>query len=274
LRLQVLPGFALDHLGEVIRDFTALHPRIEVDLSVDDAPVNPVDKGYDVSLQIFRPGAEMLIERPLFPVSRVFCAAPEYLALHPAPEVPADLTSHHLGLYSAYPTRDRWSFRRGDEEISLILAPSFRCNSIHVLRDFALSGGGITCLPTFVCGKELLNGKLQLVLREYKLAPLELLAIYPVTHRRALKVKLFVDYIAQRYSGNLPWDEALRLSSELTSGAVQTSASQGSIPGSPPTGTEEPERASKTKEPQRRGRESRDKKRAVRKSELKGAERH
>lgn len=229
LRLQVLPGFALDHFGEVIRDFIALYPNIEVDLSVDDAPVNPVDKGYDVSLQVFRPGAEMLIERPLFPVERVFCAAPEYLAQHGAPEIPANLTKHQLGLYSAYPTRDRWVFHHGDEEVSLMLMPTFRCNSIHVLRDFALSSGGITCLPTFVCGRELLSGKLQMVLPEYRLSPLELLAIYPVTHRRALKVKLFVDYIAQRYSGDLPWDEALRAHSELIAKSKQNSASVHSL---------------------------------------------
>lgn len=228
LRLQVLPGFALEHFGEIIRDFAAAYPNIEVDLSVDDAPVNPVDKGYDVSLQIFRPGAEMLIERPLFPVYRVFCASPKYLALHGTPQTPADLAEHQLGLYSAYPTRDRWIFRRGDEEVSQILAPIFRCNSIHVLRDYALSNGGITCLPTFVCGDQLLRGNLSMVLPEYQLSPLELLAIYPVTHRRALKVKLFVDYIAQRYSGDLPWDEVLR-KHELAGAGRYTAASQGSV---------------------------------------------
>jgi hypothetical protein len=71
-------------------------------------------------------------------------------------------------------------------------------------------------LPTFVCGDELLSGKLQMVLPEYKLQPLELLAIYPVTHRRTLKVKLFVDYMVQRYSGDLPWDEMLRRQDRLT----------------------------------------------------------
>lgn len=223
LRLQILPGFALKYLGEVIRDFNALYPNIEVDLSVDDSPVNPVDKGYDVSLQVFRPGAETLIERPLFQVQRVFCASPMYLAQNGTPQVPADLTRHYVALYSAYPTRDRWTFDYGKEEVSVLLTPMLRCNSIHVLRDFALAGGGITCLPTFVCGDELLNGKLTIILPEYKLRPLELLAIYPVTHRRALKVKLFVDYMAQRYSGNLPWDEALRRQERLMAQHAATS---------------------------------------------------
>lgn len=223
LRLQIVPGLALDDLGVAIRDFMSLYPHIEIELNADDAPVNPIDKGYDVSLQILRPGAEMLIERPLFPVHRVFCASPKYLAAHGEPTTPAELTQHLLGVYSGHPTRDRWTFQHGDEEISLQLTSKFRCSSMQVLREFALAAGGIACLPTYVCGKELSNGELIVVLPQYTLPKIELLAIYPVTHRGALKVKLFVDFIARRYSGDLPWDAALRarkpLAAELKPGS-------------------------------------------------------
>ena len=210
LRLQVLPGFALGHLGLALNDFGAQYPHIELDITVSDVPVNPVDKGYDVALQIFRPSAESLIERPLFQVRRVFCASPAYLAQHGIPASPFDLLRFNLGLYSAYPTRDRWTFKGAHEETSLLLPAAIRTNSVHLLRDFALSGGGITCLPTLVCGEDLQSGKLTRVLDDYEIPPLELLAIYPVTHRRAMKVKLFVDFIAQRFAGEPVWDQALR----------------------------------------------------------------
>jgi DNA-binding transcriptional LysR family regulator len=224
LRLQVLPGFALGHLGLALKDFREQYPHIELDITVSDVPVNPVDKGYDVALQIFRPSAESLIERPLFQVRRIFCASPQHLRSHGVPRKPADLLHHKLGLYSAYPTRDRWTFR-GDpatasEEI-LHLPAVIRTNSVHMLRDFALSGGGITCLPTLVCGDDLTKGKLVIVLGDYEIPPLDLLAIYPVTHRRALKVKLFVDFIAQRFAGEPVWDQALR---EYARGAAKKEA--------------------------------------------------
>lgn len=215
LRLQVLPGFALGHLGLALKDFGAQYPHIELDITVSDVPVNPVDKGYDVALQVFRPGAESLIERPLFEVRRVFCASTEYLARHGIPQAPPDLLDHKLGLYSAYPTRDRWTFKGPRAMTSLQLPAVIRSNSVHLLRDFALSGGGITCLPTLVCGEDLLSGKLNIVLEEYEIPPLELLAIYPVTHRRAVKVKLFVDFIALRFAGEPIWDQALRAHAAL-----------------------------------------------------------
>lgn len=213
LRLQVLPGFALGHLGRALKDFSAKYPNIDLDITVSDLPVNPVDEGYDVSLQIFRPAAETLIERPLFPVRRVFCAAPQYLRRHRAPSEPAELLQHQIGLYSAYPTRNRWVFkarRDGDAEISLELPARIRSNSVHVLRDFARTGGGITCLPTLVCAEDFEDGSLVPLLLNYELSSFELLAIYPVTHRRAVKVNLFVDFITQRFSGEPEWDRSLQ----------------------------------------------------------------
>jgi DNA-binding transcriptional LysR family regulator len=210
LRLQVLPGFALGHLGLALKDFGAKYPHIVLDITVSDVPVNPGDKGYDVALQIFRPAAESVIERSLFEVRRMFCASPAHLAQFGTPREPADLLRFNLGLYSLYPTRDRWTFQGPTGETSVNLPAAIRTNSVHMLRDFVLSGGGISCLPTLVCGEDLLSGKLVVVLEDFTIPPLELLAIYPVTHRRALKVKLFVDFIAERFAGEPVWDRALR----------------------------------------------------------------
>jgi DNA-binding transcriptional LysR family regulator len=208
LRLQVVPALALEHV-DLINDFMTEYPNIEVDISADDAPVNPVDRGYDISLQIYRPAVETLIERPLFPIRRVMCASPRYIAAHGEPATPADLSQHCFGVYSGYAKQERWSFRHDSKETSVLLRPKFSCNSAHILRQFARAGSGITCLPTLVCWRELLSGELVIVLREYELPMHELLAIYSETQRGALKVKLFLDFIARRYANGIPWDQSL-----------------------------------------------------------------
>jgi len=216
LRVQVLPGFAVGHLGRALKDFSLSYPHINLDITVSDRTVNPIDEGYDVSLQIFRPGAEVLIERRLLHVNRVFCASPRYLKRFGTPTRPTDLLKHAIGVYSAYPTRNRWTFQRGDEEVTIELPARVRSNSVHLLRDFALSDGGITCLPTLVCSEDLVSGALQPLLTDYELPALELLAIYPVTHRRTVKVKLFVEFIRKRFSGKPEWDKALSKIPSLT----------------------------------------------------------
>lgn len=210
LRVQVLPGFALGHLGRALKDFGAEYPHIDLDIVVSDVPVNPVGQGYDVALQLFPPGAETLIERKLFPVQRLFCASPEYLRRHGTPRKPCDLLKHRIGLYSAYRTRNRWSFIRDGAETVLELHANIRTNSVHVLRDCARIGGGVTCLPTLVCADDLLAGSLVPVLTEYEIPSLELLAIYPATQRNTMKVKLFIAFITKRFAGEPEWDAALR----------------------------------------------------------------
>jgi DNA-binding transcriptional LysR family regulator len=224
LRVQVLPGFALGHLGRAIKDFSAAYPDINIDITVSDKAANPVDEGYDVAFQIFRSGSETLIERPLFPVRRLFCASPQYIKKAGAPQRPADLLRHSLGIYSGYPTRNRWFFRRGDEEITIELPAKIRSNSVHLLHDFARTGGGITCLPTLVCGQDLMLRNLVPLLTDYELPQLELLAIYPTTQRRAVKTKLLVEFIAKRFSGEPEWDQALR---------KLTPPSEGPVPNTP-----------------------------------------
>lgn len=209
LRLQVLPGFALGPFARALRDFSLEYPHISLDVTVSDKPVNPIDEGYDVALQIFRPGAEVLIERRLFIVRRVFCASPAYLKRCGIPQRPTDLLKHDVGLYSGYPTQNRWAFKRHDEETVIELQARLHSNSVHLLRDFARIGGGITCLPTLVCSEDLVSGALVPLLTDYDLPALEMLAIYPTTHRGTVKVKLFIDFIRSRFCGEPEWDRAL-----------------------------------------------------------------
>jgi DNA-binding transcriptional LysR family regulator len=210
LRLQVLPGFALGPFARALRSFSLEYPHINLDITVSDLAVNPIDQGYDVALQIFRPSAELLIERRLFMVRRVFCASPQYLQQHGTPNRPKELLKHDLCVYSGYPTRNKWTFRRDDEDTTLQLPARVHSNSVHLLRDFARIGGGITCLPTLVCSEDLVSGALVPLLTDYEMPALELLAIYPTTHRGTVKVKLFVEFIRKQFSGVPEWDRALQ----------------------------------------------------------------
>lgn len=121
LKIQALPGFVLGHLAAYLCAFQEQYPEIVLDLIVNDAVVDPIKAGVDCTLQIFHPPSEELIVRKVFPVRRVFCASASYLDRHGVPGNPRDLHEHRVGLYSSYPTRDRWIFQRHDEQIVLDL---------------------------------------------------------------------------------------------------------------------------------------------------------
>jgi DNA-binding transcriptional LysR family regulator len=209
LRVHALPGFVLGHLARVLQEFQARYPQIVLDMTVNDAALDPVREGFDCALQIFPPRSEELVSKKLFPVRRVFCASPEYVKRHGTPRLPRDLAGHRIGWYSGYPTRERLAFHGPGPVVSLEVKPVLLTNSVHLLREYALEHAGIVCLPTLVAADAVLSGALKLVLREHLLSAFWLSVFYPTTVRGSLKLKLFLETLEASFSGVPPWDAAL-----------------------------------------------------------------
>lgn len=209
IRIQVAPGFAIDHFGFLLAEFTQRYPEIDLDIVVDDRIVDPIVEGFDVSFQLFPPQAETLVERRLFPVHRIFCASPRYLTKRSKPTRPTDLLEHDVALYAGYPSRLRFSFAIDTETLELAIPAKVRSTSVHLLRDFALSGAGIVCLPTMVASKALLTGKLVPILTDYTMSALGFRAVFAATQRHTVKVRTFIDFLAERIGTAPAWDRPL-----------------------------------------------------------------
>lgn len=209
LRIHALTGLVLGHFANLIHDFQETYPDIRLDLNVSDAVVDPVKAGVDCALQIFPPTSTELVCRPLFPVRRAFCATPEYLASHATPRNPRDLHRHRLGLYSRYPTRDRWTFYHQGEEITLYLNAHLLTNSVHLLREYALDHAGIACVPTLVAADAIRCGAVRVVLPDHLLSSFWLSAVYAGTSRNAFKLRLFIEHISSQFKRLPPWDADL-----------------------------------------------------------------
>ncbi|MEJ8823209.1 LysR family transcriptional regulator [Variovorax humicola] len=209
LRIHALTGFVLGHFAALLREFQTNYPDIRLELIVSDAVVDPVKAGVDCALQIFPAASTELISRPLFPVRRVFCATPEYLKGHGRPQTPRELHKHSLGLYSGYPTRDRWTFHHQGEQVTLYMSAALLTNSVHLLREYALDHAGIVCLPTMVAGDAILRGDLEVVLADHALSSFSLSAVYAGTSRNAFKLKLFIEQIGAAFAKVPPWDAAM-----------------------------------------------------------------
>ena len=209
LHVHALTGLVLGRFASVIQQFQEAYPDIRLNLNVSDSVVDPVKAGVDCALQIFPASSTELVAKPLFPVRRVFCATPQYLAEHGTPKDPRGLHAHKLGLYSKYPTRDRWTFYHQGQEITLYLNASLLSNSVHLLREYALEGAGIVCVPTLVAADAIREGRLQVVLSEHLLSSFSLSAVYAATSRNAFKLRLFIEHISNEFRRQPPWDQEL-----------------------------------------------------------------
>ena len=81
LRVIAPTNFGLADIGTAITDFLVAHPRLRINLTLNDHLTDPIEGGYDVAISVDMPrgASTSLVVRKLNTSRRVLCAAPEYL---------------------------------------------------------------------------------------------------------------------------------------------------------------------------------------------------
>jgi DNA-binding transcriptional LysR family regulator len=159
-----------------------------------------------VTLRIADLPSSSLIARKIAPASLVICAAPSYLARRGEPQHPAELRDHDCLTYGYLATGNQWKLTgpKGDHWIHV---PWTLCsNNGEVLRDAAVKGRGIVLLPTFIVGADLQEGSLRSILTDYSAPEISVYAIYPPTRHLSVKVRMFIDFLIERFGSRPYWD--------------------------------------------------------------------
>lgn len=211
LRINAPMSFGVRYVAPVLPDFLERYPELTVDLVLNDRLVDLVEEGFDVGVRIGALSDSSLVARRLAPARRVVCAAPSYLARAGTPRRPEDLRGHDCIVYSYLPSGTQWRFRHprhGKRRVKI--GGRLKGNNGDALMAAAAGGLGIALTPTFIIPGELRSGALQVLLPDWRIAPeIEVNAVFPASRNLSLKVRVFVDFLAERF-GDVPfWDEGL-----------------------------------------------------------------
>src|SRR3954467_4406350 len=201
LRVNAPMSFGTLRLGPILADFMARYPDLQLQLVLSDDLLDPVQDGFDVTLRIAELESSSLIARKIVPVARMICSSPDYLTREGTPRHPQDLRNHVSLTYGFLLTGNQWKLTGADGDHWIQPSWSLCVNNAEVLRDAAIKGRGVALLPTFIAGAALQEGTLRSILDTYKAPPLTLYAIYPPTRHLSVKVRLFIDFLVDRFGG-------------------------------------------------------------------------
>jgi DNA-binding transcriptional LysR family regulator len=206
LRVSAPVSFGSHCLGQTIPEFMSRFPRLQVELELEDRVIDLVGSGYDVAVRISRLKDSSLIARKIVTIQHVICGSPDYFRRRGRPKVPEDLHNHTTLRYSY--VNDCWEFTK-DETLS---PPSkFRCNSGDTLREAAIAGGGLAYLPTFIVHEAVADGRLEVCLSGFEKDPIALYAVYPTTRHLSAKIRVFIDFLVEKFGTDPFWDKAIGL---------------------------------------------------------------
>ncbi len=202
LRINAPMSFSLLRLAPALPDFLALYPEIEVDMVMNDRRVDLMEEGFDLAIRIGRLADSSLVARKLGPMQRLIVASPAYLAEHGTPKMPADLRRHACLCYSNADTIDEWRFCEPDgRPISIEVKGRVRANNGDLLRIAALRGLGFVDLPNFLVAADIDSGALVPVLQDYIRQDGGVYAVYPHARYLPPKIRVFIDFLAERWGG-------------------------------------------------------------------------
>jgi DNA-binding transcriptional LysR family regulator len=197
------------HVAPAIAAFLAAHPGVRFDVSLSDRIVDLVEEGFDLAVRIGAPGSDNVVARRLGETRLVPCASPAYLKAHGAPQVPEDLARHNCLTYEYVAPRSVWSFRdAAGAERSVRVGGSLHANNGDLLAEVAAQGAGIVFEAAFIVGPEVRAGRLVPLLQEFVSAPMPIYAVYPSRKHLSAKVRLFVDFLLERFARSQDWSAA------------------------------------------------------------------
>jgi len=184
-RLTFLPRMA---------EFGARYPDLVIDVSFDDRPVDLIERGIDIAVQVGELRDSGYISRVLNRGPRLTAASPAYFRRHREPRTPAELAGHNCIVGSNGPV---WLFSENGRDIDVTARGNLVVTGGDALREAALLDLGIVQSNWWTLSGDVAAGRLKPVLERYAVDGRPLSVVYPPTRHVPQKLRVMIDFLVE-----------------------------------------------------------------------------
>ncbi|MEH2480139.1 DNA-binding transcriptional LysR family regulator [Nitrobacteraceae bacterium AZCC 2146] len=195
LRISASVCFGRLHIMRQLGRFLEKHPELEIDMVLDDRPINLVEEGIDVALRSGSLADSTLVARKLGQARRLVMATPNYFAKHGEPKTPAELIAHQTVIYTPDGGGVSWTFRQGSAETSVAVSGRLKVTAAEGMREAVFAHLGIAITSEWNFAPELASGMVKAVLNDWELPSLDLWAVYPTGRMASAKAREFASFV-------------------------------------------------------------------------------
>jgi DNA-binding transcriptional LysR family regulator len=181
-----------------IIDFMALHPKVNIDVDLQDNTLDLVEKRIDLAIRIASAPDPSLIGKPIAQCRSALVAKPEYLGNSPKIKSPQDLIGHQC-LGNKNFECHVWHLNQADDFRPIEVNCRLNVNDTTALMKAVLSGGGISMLPTYLVNPRIKTGELVQVLSQWQLPEMDILVLYPSRKHLSANVRALIDFLSDYF---------------------------------------------------------------------------
>lgn len=199
LRVATSVAFGSYSLAPAVVRFMKKYPDVTVELVLSDRMVDLLEEGVDATIRVGALTDSTMMSRSLSPYTGAICAAPSYLAERGTPTHPKDLVDHECLRYPGWTEGQRWVFFGSDGEIQVDVKSRLTINNAFGILYAARAGAGIVLMRNELLAEDIANGRLQVLLQNYKTQSRERHIVWLKNRKMTPKLRAFIDFIAEVY---------------------------------------------------------------------------
>lgn len=191
------------HIVPVMASFLEHYPDINARLFLIDRNVHFLEEHVDVAVRIGELPDSALVAIRVGETRSIVCASPAYLATHGTPGTPAELANHACISFNGLTSSRAWTFSDGKSEQSVPIHSRLVTNTADSAMNAAMHGAGLTRLLSYHVADALREGRLQIVLEQFELAPLPIHLVHAGQAPLPLKLRAFLDFMSPRLKARI-----------------------------------------------------------------------
>ncbi|MGJ7492891.1 LysR substrate-binding domain-containing protein [Variovorax sp. ZT4R33] len=198
-------------LAPALPAFRRRHPKLNIDLRLNDRFVNLVEEGIDVAIRIGHLADSNLISRGFASVRVGAFASPAYLAARGTPRKPEDLRDHDCVnfRYQTSGQTMRWMFKVASRTIEFTPDAAIVVDVSDAVAEVLAAGGGIGMAASWIAAPYVERGLLVPVLAEFSVDGATITAVWPESRRASPNVKAFISFLEEVFPSPAPWDATI-----------------------------------------------------------------
>lgn len=201
LRLNVSRLAAVTVLLPELPRFLAEYPDIKLEVSIDDATIDIVDRGFDAGMRFGERLAGDMVAVAVGPaVEFAVVGSPTYLADRSTPEHPQELLDHNCIRYRMRGSGElfEWEFEKDGIELTVAVSGSLTLDAPELMLYCALDGVGLAYVGLADAAAAIAAGRLERVLTSWCTPTAGFHLYYPSRRHTSVALRALIDTLRAR----------------------------------------------------------------------------
>lgn len=201
VRLSCPVSLAQTIVAQVLPAFLADHPKVQVRLLASNRRVDVIGEGFDLAIRVRNrlDTDQDLVVRTLGQARVMLVASPAFLDRNGRPDEPSRLAALPLLSMQEHEGAQVLDLVDGaGTAASVEMQARLLCGEFAVLLQAAIGGMGIATLPESVCARDVVEGRLEVVLPGWDMPQGTIHMVYPSRRGQLPGVRALVEFLAER----------------------------------------------------------------------------